>query len=98
MSNFAFAHCANARPVLPMTDTGTMNYRIPSLVIAALIMFSTRFATACPTCKDGLHQNGAAVGYAISILFMMGMPMLIAVFWAVTIRRLRTKMKTEQPA
>lgn len=43
---------------------------------------------ACPTCKDGL-SNDTALGYAISILFMMGMPFLILSFWTVTIVRLR---------
>jgi len=46
-------------------------------------------AMACPTCKDSLHSNGVAMGYAISILFMMGMPFLIVAFWAVLIYRLR---------
>ncbi|MEM7456632.1 MAG: hypothetical protein AAF456_19965 [Planctomycetota bacterium] len=46
-------------------------------------------AFACPTCKDSLHQNNAATGYAISIMFMMAMPLLIASYWAFTIWRLR---------
>ena len=51
-------------------------------------------AMACPTCKGSLHENGVAAGYAISILFMMGMPFLIATFWAVVIYRLRKQMQT----
>ena len=47
-------------------------------------------ASACPTCKDGLHQD-AALGYAISIVFMMSMPLLITAFWVVLIWRLRAK-------
>ena len=50
-------------------------------------------AMACPTCKGSLHDNGVAAGYAISILFMMGMPFLIATFWAVVIYRLRKQMR-----
>jgi hypothetical protein len=47
--------------------------------------------SACPTCKDGLHADGTAAAYAVSILFMMGMPFLIFTCWIVTIYRLRAK-------
>ena len=75
--------------------------RFPSFILA---LFVTAFvaiafcdsASACPTCKDSLHSNGVATGYAISILFMMGMPFLIAIFWAVVIFRLRKKMRVAQ--
>ena len=46
-------------------------------------------AWACPTCKSSLH-GGLALGYAISILFMMAMPFLIFAFWVVAIMRLRS--------
>ena len=48
-------------------------------------------ASACPTCKDGLHDDGTAFAYAFSILFMMGMPFVILSFWVTTIWRLRAK-------
>ncbi len=48
---------------------------------------------ACPTCKGTLHDNGVATGYAISILFMMGMPFLIMAFWALMIYRMRKQMQ-----
>ena len=57
-------------------------------LIAGLAFLAPASAWACPTCKDGLH-DGTAMGYAISILFMMGMPFLILAFWTVLILRLR---------
>ena len=48
-----------------------------------------QIASACPTCKDGLHADGTAAAYAVSILFMMGMPFAIITFWTVMIVRLR---------
>lgn len=47
---------------------------------------------ACPTCKDGLHQDGTAAAYAFSIIFMMGMPFVILSFWITTIIRLRARV------
>jgi hypothetical protein len=47
--------------------------------------------SACPTCKGSLH-GANAMGYAISIVFMMAMPFAILLFWVVTIMRLRAKM------
>lgn len=47
---------------------------------------------ACPTCKDGLHEDGTAAAYAISVLFMMGMPFVILACWVTTIIRLRARM------
>ena len=75
--------------------------RVPTLILAlfATVLVAIAFcdsASACPTCKDSLHSNGVATGYAISILFMMGMPFLIAIFWAVVIFRLRKKMRVAQ--
>ena len=54
-------------------------------------------ASACPTCKSALH-HGLALGYAISILFMMAMPFVIFAFWVVTILRLRAGMPVTHPA
>lgn len=67
-----------------------------NLLLAILLLLTLHgmqpdFASACPTCKDSLHGN-SALGYAISILFMMSMPFTIFSFWVVTIIRLRRKL------
>lgn len=62
------------------------------LQFTLLQMFIPRLLQACPTCKDGLHDDGTAAAYAFSILFMMGMPFVILSCWVTTIMRLRTKM------
>ncbi len=70
----------------------------------AILMVALNWVVAdpllgCPTCKDSLH-NGAAFGYAVSILFMMGMPFVILSFWVVTIVRLRRQIvanRSEKP-
>lgn len=64
-----------------------------ALLLAGIVCNS---ATACPTCKSALH-NGLALGYAISILFMMAMPFVIFAFWVVTIIRLRAKVTPTNP-
>ena len=62
---------------------------VPVLAIGLLtLLCNPADAIACPTCKDGLADH-TALGYAISILFMMGMPFLILGFWTVTAIRLR---------
>ena len=60
-------------------------------VLMQLAFLQPSIATACPTCKDGLHADGTALAYAVSILFMMAMPFVIMSFWIVTIVRLRAK-------
>ena len=66
----------------------------PIIVIVLLTLLCHPVeATACPTCKGGLSDH-TALGYAISIVFMMGMPFLILSFWAVTIYRLRCLAST----
>lgn len=61
--------------------------------LVCLFLFTIpNVVSACPTCKDGLHADGTAAAYAISILFMMGMPFLIFTCWVVTIYRLRAKV------
>ena len=47
--------------------------------------------SACPTCKDGLHDQ-TATAFAMSILFMMSMPFLILCGWIFAIFRMRNKM------
>ncbi len=63
------------------------------LAVACFVLiqfYYVDFAAACPTCKLGLHGD-TALGYAISILFMMSMPFTIFSFWVVTILRLRRR-------
>ncbi len=60
-------------------------------VLIQIALLQPSLAEACPTCKDGLHADGTALAYAVSILFMMAMPFLIMSFWVVTIVRLRAK-------
>ena len=62
---------------------------ILAICVAQWVM--PELASACPTCKDGLHDDGTAFAYAFSILFMMGMPFVILSFWVTTIWRLRAK-------
>ncbi len=57
-------------------------------VLVLQLVFSTSLL-GCPTCKDGLHADGSAAAYAMSILFMMGMPFVILSCWVTTIVRLR---------
>ena len=59
-------------------------------VLVQIVLLQPSIASACPTCKDGLH-DGTALAYAISIVFMMAMPFAIMSFWIVMIIRLRAK-------
>ena len=59
------------------------------LQVLILQLVFTGGLIACPTCKDGLHADGTAAAYAMSILFMMGMPFVILSCWVSTIVRLR---------
>ena len=74
-------------------------FRIVGIAILAIVLsgISCETAIACPTCKSALH-SGLALGYAISILFMMAMPFLIFAFWIVTILRLRAGSPATHPA
>ena len=69
-------------------------FRPIAIILLALILMGTFCdnAMACPTCKSALH-SGLALGYAISILFMMAMPFVIFAFWVVTIVRLRARVE-----
>ena len=74
--------------------------RFLAIAICILVQFAfmqPNLATACPTCKDGLHADGTAFAYAVSILFMMAMPFLIMSFWIFTIIRLRSKAAQYPP-
>ena len=73
--------------------------RLATIFLLAVFLTSTfcESAMACPTCKSALH-HGLALGYAISILFMMAMPFVIFAFWVVAILRLRAGVETTHPA
>ena len=60
-------------------------------VLVQIVLLQPSIASACPTCKDGLHADGTALAYAVSIVFMMAMPFVIMSFWIVMIIRLRAK-------
>ncbi|MFT5301397.1 MAG: hypothetical protein ACI87E_001741 [Mariniblastus sp.] len=62
------------------------------LCVCFLQLAMPEIVSACPTCKDGLHDDGSAAAYACSILFMMGMPFVILTFWVTTIVRLRANV------
>lgn len=51
-------------------------------------------AEACPNCKDTLQFNQRALGYALSIMVMMGMPFTILGGWTALIWRLRAQAKS----
>ncbi len=59
-------------------------------VIFALLLWPA-VADACPNCKNNLGANHQAMGFAISIVFMMGMPFAIFAGWCLTIWRLIKK-------
>jgi uncharacterized membrane protein len=71
-----------------------MRFCVALFVVAVTSMCQS--ALGCPTCKESLHVNGVATGYAISILLMMVMPFLIVTLWALAIYRLRKPMKGQQ--
>ena len=72
-------------------NSRTMIRRLTIFVFALLALgLQPECAMACPTCKNAFHHS-LALGYAISIVFMMAMPFLIFAFWIVTILRLRSK-------
>ena len=73
----------------------TATISICLLQLAILQLALPNVLLACPTCKDGLHDDGTAAAYAISILFMMGMPFVILSCWVTTIIRLRARISDE---
>lgn len=56
-----------------------------------LLVLFPNMAEACPNCKGNLDANHQAFGFAISILFMMGMPFAILTGWCVTLWKLTRK-------
>ena len=65
--------------------------RTLAMVLSLVLMAIPNVVSACPACKDGLHEDGTAAAFAVSILFMMAMPFLIFACWVVAIYRLRVK-------
>ena len=61
-------------------------------VTCFLVMaFLCNVASACPTCKEGMHDQTASA-FAVSILFMMSMPFTILAGWVFAIFRMRKNM------
>ena len=60
-------------------------------IVTAIVLhgLTPEWADACETC----NHHGNALGNAISILFLMAMPIVILSFWAVTMFRLRAKFR-----
>ena len=56
----------------------TKQIRTTLLSLTFALLLST-VATACPTCKESISENGGNLvrGYQWSIIFMMSMPFLI---------------------
>ncbi|MCH2177965.1 MAG: hypothetical protein MK106_04095 [Mariniblastus sp.] len=71
-----------------MNDLGKICF--PLVCFLTLALFCD-VATACPTCKEGMH-NQSASAFAMSILFMMSMPFLILGGWVFAIYRMRKNM------
>lgn len=71
----------------------TRNFRqtcLPLICFLAVALLCNN-ALACPTCKDGMHDQ-TATAFAMSILFMMSMPFLILCGWIFAIFRMRQNM------
>lgn len=72
-----------------------------ALFIALLLATA---ASACPTCKEGISENGGNLvrGYQWSILFMMSMPFLILAgmssMFYLDVRRARKRAEMEAAA
>lgn len=57
-----------------------MNPKLRNFLISTLLVVALAAAAdACPTCKDGLNEDGGNLmrGYFWSIMFMMSMPFII---------------------
>ena len=74
-----------------------------TLVVMLLLLVVPAAVSACPTCKDGIAQDGGghmARGYQASIIFMMSMPFLIlgglSTYFYLEVRRARRRQLSEQ--
>lgn len=69
-----------------------------ALVLAFMLV---SWADACPTCKEGLNEDGGNLvrGYFWSIMFMMSMPFLIlgslSCMFYLDVRRARRRMNPD---
>lgn len=57
-----------------------MKHYIRSQILPLLIaLVAASVASACPTCKEAVSENGGDLvqGYFLSIIFMMSMPFII---------------------
>jgi hypothetical protein len=79
--------------------------RIRSTVLfVALVLLFAGVASACPTCKDGISENGGNLvrGYQWSIIFMMSMPFLIlggmSTMFYLDVRRARKRQELDASA
>lgn len=80
-----------------------MNKRVRIIVTSLLLTaFAATMVDACPTCKEGLNNDGGNMiqGYFWSIIFMMSMPFLIlgglsSMFYLDVRRARRLKQQTE---
>ena len=77
-----------------------MNIR--STILALVVVFAAAsFLHACPTCKEGLNEDGGNLirGYFWSIIFMMSMPFLIltglSTMFYLDVRRARKRQLSE---
>ena len=68
----------NMQPATHIRSTQVSGF-VHSLVAIAIVLCCSAVVDACPTCKEGLAENGADMvnGYGWSIVFMMSMPFLI---------------------
>lgn len=80
------------RQMIKLRSIRTLAIAVCFLQLAIFQMVMPTVLLACPTCKDGLHEDGTAAAYAFSVLFMMGMPFVILACWVTTIIRLRARM------
>ena len=71
------------------------------LLAILLTVLGAGLVDACPTCKEGLDENGGNLvrGYYWSILFMMSMPFLIlaslSTMFYLDVRRARARKAAE---
>jgi hypothetical protein len=61
-----------------------------------LCAFAPAIVVACPTCKESLHDDGAA-GFAISIGLLLGMPILLLATWGIALYRLAVVANQRRP-
>ena len=73
------------------------------IVALAVTLLAASFASACPTCKDGMEANdpehaGMVQGYFYSILFMMSMPYILLSAFGLYMYQLVKKARKQKEA